>query len=653
MLDRQRSPFTRAVANGGHADGDDDDDLMNDDSIEEQLQTRANRTTIVPEPLSELDEPDLDEPDLSDPDLEVPTRIANDRPTAVVRSGAASSVELLRPPPIPTAASVMPKGNRSSPPSYAAPARSQLPVPRLPPPKRSPSQSLPAAIERLSQPPPATAERLSQPPPATAERLSQSPPATAERSEEYAKSDKWYLRVQLNTDCVADLWVRDLTPHNVLVWSNDMDTWVPLLTVRELRDAIRDAHEIKTREQLGEPNFVFASTPTDAAADNSLPKPLLPPSLVSAPPARLTNHWSSPKARTISNVPPPLLTTAVPVVSGVQPQVSQPPLSSLEQLALLARPQTVRSQPPPAPPRFGSQNSSLPPVVKTIGRASEPPPAAAAVPDIPRPARIPVVDDVLSHANAFQSPRDSRSPAHRVQARPTPQQPVAAAPPLGRARTAKQLIASLPLVHLERFLWLAAGVAVTSATMLLMRDASERPLAVRMGQAEAATTDVTRLSATAGSPSPQGDVIHRLEDLPLVAAKASWTPASTGASTASVAKGPKGKAKVSAAPVRLATAVNDIGPANPMPSAGAFDTAVARRVLTGSASRAGRCAAERSASGSVLVTFAPSGFVQSASISGLSGQGVNVGCVLRAFQEARISPFAGSPVTVRKSFQIL
>jgi hypothetical protein len=86
---------------------------------------------------------------------------------------------------------------------------------------------------------------------------------------------------------------------------------------------------------------------------------------------------------------------------------------------------------------------------------------------------------------------------------------------------------------------------------------------------------------------------------------------------------------------------------------GSFDTGAARRILTSAASRAGRCASEGSANGSVLVTFAPTGFVQSATMSGLTGKGVNVGCVLRAFQEARVTPFSGAPVTVRKGFQIL
>ncbi|MBN1605544.1 MAG: hypothetical protein JW940_02870 [Polyangiaceae bacterium] len=52
------------------------------------------------------------------------------------------------------------------------------------------------------------------------------------------------------------------------------------------------------------------------------------------------------------------------------------------------------------------------------------------------------------------------------------------------------------------------------------------------------------------------------------------------------------------------------------------------------------------------MTFAPSGLVQSASLAQISGEDVRRACVLRAFQSAQIAPYVGTPVTVRKSFQL-
>jgi hypothetical protein len=52
------------------------------------------------------------------------------------------------------------------------------------------------------------------------------------------------------------------------------------------------------------------------------------------------------------------------------------------------------------------------------------------------------------------------------------------------------------------------------------------------------------------------------------------------------------------------------------------------------------------------VTFAPSGLVQSATLSSIAGEMVREACVLRAFRMAQIAPYTGGPVTVRKSFRL-
>jgi hypothetical protein len=82
-----------------------------------------------------------------------------------------------------------------------------------------------------------------------------------------------------------------------------------------------------------------------------------------------------------------------------------------------------------------------------------------------------------------------------------------------------------------------------------------------------------------------------------------------------------------------------------------FDTGAARRALASAVQRAQFCAAER-ATGTVTVTFAPSGAVQSVGLANLAGQEVRKGCVVRAFRGSRIRPFSGSAVTVQKSFRL-
>jgi hypothetical protein len=85
-----------------------------------------------------------------------------------------------------------------------------------------------------------------------------------------------------------------------------------------------------------------------------------------------------------------------------------------------------------------------------------------------------------------------------------------------------------------------------------------------------------------------------------------------------------------------------------------FDRDAAARALNEAASSLGACrqAGERSGEGRAQVTFAPSGRVTMASITGdLAGSAVG-GCVARVFRSARVPPFQGEATTVSKSFSL-
>ncbi|HEY5956545.1 MAG TPA: hypothetical protein VIV60_08335, partial [Polyangiaceae bacterium] len=551
-------------------------------------------------------------------------------------------------------------------PPIKAPASLKPPAPRVPP-----KAILPEAL------------------PSTTALATTSPTGPASDATELADSDpnrpeKWYLRVQLNTDCVADLWVRDLTPHNVLVWSDEMEAWVPLLTVRELRDAIRDAHDAKTRDQLRESNFVFLNT-SDSDDQRPPPRPRLPAAMTTAPLGLPTSQWSQPKSRTISNVPPPLLTTSVPVMGAVRQQ-----------------------------PHFGASGSTAPPIVTSIGHSRDEHLENALLPAIPRPSRVPSAESVLPYSKRMLAPNmPFETPVEEIadsaveslesvpQQQPPPHllvanslqyqgqsQALARVPAAGALANATRRFAvpPIPLVHVERGLWLAAGVAVTVATMLVVRnetregssviDATHNVARDSGAVAYAATPRPAQNQPTADSDDrsfrksdSRGSDVHRAEDLPVVgaaanmASSAAWTSqASSAIAASSLGTSSSSKAvthvnksgKVEPMALTLATTPRSgASTAESKAASGGFDTGAARRVLGSAAARASRCAADGPASGSVIITFAPSGFVQNASMSGLSGKGVNAGCVLRAFQEARVSPFSGAAVTVRKGFQIL
>lgn len=630
MLDRERNPSpsvgdqVRPIAK--------QESLVTeslDDQVDEQEKTRVHRTTIVPQPLDELDESplhmagrcqfELDDPDLDDPDLD-DKKLDDKRLDEPKQRARSESLRSDRPAPLSAVAA---------------------------------SVALGATAERLILPPPRLPAQASKPPVMGPSHPISEPPF------DHPKSDKWYLRVQLDAECISDLWIRDRTPHNVLVWSEDMASWVPLLTVRELRDAIRDAHDAKTRDELRESNFVFVNTQSQPSDHQPLPAPRLPTGVAPLRPASTTNLWLQSKPRTISNVPPPLLTTAVPVLASVQPRPAQsPPAQPPPARSVSAQPQLVKpifahplpAQSPAAQSPATQPNpvatSTVAPVVATIQPRQELDLDVVVVPEIPRPGRVPDIKEIARTATT----RTRQAPTHA-----TPAPPLGAAPSqFTRFGKVKVLLAGLPLVNLERAVWLAAGIAISSAVMLFMRDGDQQVRTnalnapARVGQT---TSSEGTTTPTPHRGSPEGAEVHRIEDLPIV----SGSGTSSGSKATGVSR-QHWRASTHVASTespKLPSAANALGPSTPTPSAGSFDTGAARRVLTGSASRASRCATDGPASGSVIVTFAPSGFVQSASISGLSGKGVNVGCVLRAFQEARISPFSGEPVTVRKGFQII
>ena len=81
-----------------------------------------------------------------------------------------------------------------------------------------------------------------------------------------------------------------------------------------------------------------------------------------------------------------------------------------------------------------------------------------------------------------------------------------------------------------------------------------------------------------------------------------------------------------------------------------FDATAARQALDYVASRTRHCT-NSDVSGSVLVTFQPSGSVQDVSLTSIAGDVRSTSCILGLFRTARVTPFSGGPVTVKKSFR--
>lgn len=150
------------------------------------------------------------------------------------------------------------------------------------------------------------------------------------------------------------------------------------------------------------------------------------------------------------------------------------------------------------------------------------------------------------------------------------------------------------------------------------------------------------------------------EDLTFETAKAVPAPAARDKPTStSEPPGPRPEPQPGAKPEPAAPIAKEEPKPEPREPAaepsGPFDRAAAVAALTSSAGQASACRKEGDPSGvaSVVVTFAPSGRVTSANISGPPFAGTPTGgCIAAALRKARIPAFEGDRVTVSKTVVI-
>ncbi|NUP06303.1 MAG: hypothetical protein HOW73_09620 [Polyangiaceae bacterium] len=133
-------------------------------------------------------------------------------------------------------------------------------------------------------------------------------------------------------------------------------------------------------------------------------------------------------------------------------------------------------------------------------------------------------------------------------------------------------------------------------------------------------------------------------------------PIATSAATQALGAPPV----ASSAPVEGSAAADASAPAVPADTPteqtlAEFDKAAAQAALSAASGTAMGCASpeERGFDAHVSVTFAPSGRVTQAMVSGPPFAGAPSGaCIARAFKAASVSPFTGAPVTVSKTLKV-
>lgn len=417
-----------------------------------------------------------------------------------------------------------------------------------------------------------------------------------------ARSQEWYVRLKLRQDYVAKLWVRNLTPRDVLVWWSKRQCWAPLLTVPELRQAIVSVADTPPRSEGNR-----ASLP-DIPRTQPKPREMVPPSARPLPASGtdvLFRPTGTVARRLSSSIPPAILGR-----QGSETEIPRPPRT----------------------PSFGPATQPHPAYV----------PSARAEPlrsSYPPPARVPATTSMLPPA--MMADRAGLSNAERAVWMFAGVAVMIAAVAALRAGTRQESLATAPVMVAA-----PAGAPVAPAPP---------PAVAGSAQPVARAAAVPNVSQAAAPPQPDEAQAHAAQP------SANHDRASSGATRGSGKTGAaRSGHKVASSTHQPGAAQQDTAGSAPKGDAkvvravaapDGFDTAAARRALASAAARASQCAGS-GAKGSVVVTFAPTGLVQSASLAQISGDNVRQACVLRAFRLAQIAPYVGAPVTVRKSFRV-
>jgi predicted Zn finger-like uncharacterized protein len=213
----------------------------------------------------------------------------------------------------------------------------------------------------------------------------------------------------------------------------------------------------------------------------------------------------------------------------------------------------------------------------------------------------------------------------------------------------------------NKLVWIGGAVVATLAILGVLI------FALRSPSSPEAEPEAKRAEETARKAPPE----PKKADTPAVVAprkeeKPEEKPAPAASATAEEPKAPapEEEKKQAVEPSKKAEAekpkpgVEKKPEPKPEPIAGegpSFNKGAAIAALSSAASSAGSCkrAGGPTGSGKVLVTFAPSGRVTTANVTGGSFGGTAVGgCVASIFRAARVPAFGGRPVTVSKSFTI-
>jgi predicted Zn finger-like uncharacterized protein len=234
---------------------------------------------------------------------------------------------------------------------------------------------------------------------------------------------------------------------------------------------------------------------------------------------------------------------------------------------------------------------------------------------------------------------------------PPPPKPEPKPVPVATTPSGAPVYAAPPRSKVGLIVGIVAGIAIvgTAGAVIALKLASHEPPPA--ASAELSAKAPAASATLAPSASASATAAPSASEAPSAAApvaSASAAPEKVGRVSGAVAKGPS-ESKPEKKP--------DSKPSEPSgpPVSGSFSKDAAVAALSVAASQATVCKKPEGpwGSGKALVTFAPSGRVTTANVTGAPFGGTPVGgCVANVFRRAKIPAFSGEAVTVSKSFTI-
>jgi predicted Zn finger-like uncharacterized protein len=367
---------------------------------------------------------------------------------------------------------------------------------------------------------------------------------------------------------------------------------------------------------------------------------------------------------------------------GIMPAPGGAPTIDVSALAAEVTPTTSAVEVPDFDVPLGNAKATLP--LFALGSDTSSLLTAPAAPTAPGPAapatkplRPSPADGSLSPSTVdHPAPSSQRPDSERTRERKNVVAPATkSVPPPGPAQRRSGLAAPVLL-----------ALAATAGFLIWKRSATTQapPLAAEpapaVAAADTAPEPVVAAPPAAVAPAPEPAApVASIAAAPADDVSFTTTPSKTVAPTAAAHEKPTGEGATStpaaakpaepAAPAVAATpkpepatpAVKEepkpapAEPAPPAEPAGPFDRAAAAAALTAASGQASACRKDGDPSGvaSVVITFAPSGRVTSANVSGPPFAGTPTGgCIAAALRKAKVPAFDGDRVTVSKTIVI-